>query len=577
MPGKLRRGKLIAFTFAASGAALTALWAASRAPEGERSAPPSRHPAAEAAPAPLAPEIAFLPQAGFRYTYSFRRSISFAGNLGGGTVPPVAFAGMLHLDVLRADARSFEALVSESIEGAPSPASPLARIETPARGDRLALLLASPLGDDGKQHLPVVKDLLSLWLFPLHSDTVGPFTARIEALAPEGGFPRARKAKLSYLAQSPNTPAIVRSGHYLLWDRSLGLPREVKGEESTRLGQGEAALLADSRYELRLLGRRPSPAFSQALLSSFRDAEALSLDTSRPPSMAEHPDYARLDWGDLLSKLRDVEGLSSPAQLALFGDILRFLRLHPERAADLAARLRDPSLLRAGADSALFRTLVGALATAGGPAALAALRDAYDDPHLADPGRSTLLAALTTTQAEMDAATRDFLARKMQSERDPRLSQAAAFALGSALQGGAQDAAATQAIEQLRSAWQAAKAAGSVGDQLAILDAMGNSGRAEFLSILLAASREATVVTVRARALYALRFVKDPAVPPTLIAGLAATEAPMREASAGAIELAAWTEGFRAPLERCASQEPLTRIQESCRKSLADHGGVAAW
>jgi hypothetical protein len=110
-----------------------------------------------------------------------------------------------------------------------------------------------------------------------------------------------------------------------------------------------------------------------------------------------------------------------------------------------------------------------------------------------------------------------------------------------------------------------------------MLDVMGNSGRPEFLPSLEGVIQNgADPVEVRARAVYALRFVNAAAASRDLLASLASPETALREAAAGAIAAGSWSESYRAPLEACAASEPVGRIQESCRKTLASNARVAS-
>jgi hypothetical protein len=401
---------------------------------------------------------------------------------------------------------------------------------------------------------------------------VGNFEARFEPLPAENGFPRERKTKLAYRAAAAAVPEVLASSHILRWSRSLHLPETIRGEESTRLGAAANSLVALSQYELLFRSQAHAPEISSAYLRGLDQNASLALDTATP-DFSSHPDYAKLDWNTILHQLRGLGDLPGGQQLAVFGDALRYLRLHPEKLSDLAEMLRDPGLLKLGSSSPLFKTIVGALATIASPEALLALREAYEDKNLAAPSKATILAALATTQAPIDAPTREFLAEKMRSEQDPHLSQGAAFALGFALQNAANDSQAANAIRQIESAWHALPP--TLGDQLALLDVMGNSGRAEFLPDLKSTIAGSPDPSLRARAVLALRFIKNGAATQELAARLADKETVVREAAAGAIALADWSETFRSPLERCSQLEAVGRIQESCRNTLGQNPLVA--
>jgi hypothetical protein len=228
-------------------------------------------------------ERLYLPEAGFRYTYGFERSIDFTGDLAGAKMPRMAFKGEFYVDVLRADSTKFEALLSEQIDGATAPQrGPLARIDSDAQGNQVSFFKTGDLTDIERQHVAVVKDLAALWLFPLRTDTVGAFEARFEPIPAEAGFTREKKVKLGYASKGPNTPEILSSEHFLLWDNSLHIPKEVNGTEVTKLGKGSSALTADSRYRLQFRDSKKSPIYSASMLAAIGDKDEIALDTKNP-------------------------------------------------------------------------------------------------------------------------------------------------------------------------------------------------------------------------------------------------------------------------------------------------------
>ena len=570
MPGKIGLlAKLLLASAALGGAALVAVHGS-----GPRTAPEADRALSSAGATSFAPEDEnrfYLPVAGRRYTYSFSRRVAFEGQLAGAALPDLAFTGELYVDVLRADARSFEALVFQRVKEAGGKLSPPVRVEAGARGDDLALFTAQGLSEDDEGHVAVLKDLVALWLFPLRADTVGPYEARFETLPSRDE----RKVKLSYRAGGANVPEVLSSMHLLRWNSAIHLPGEVGGQERTRLASRAGALTASSTYALKFLSYAPMPVPSRELLAGLRAESPLALQAKA--KMEKHPDYAKLDWNEILGRLRSLERLEGGQQLEAFGDAVKFLRMHPEKAGELAALLLDPALLKLGMQSPLFRTLVGALATVGSPEALAALREAYDDPALAAEGRATILAALTTTQAPLDSPTRDFLARKMLAETDGRLAQSAAFALGSALQQSPADASSARGIAQIEAAWAAQPVSENLGTRLALLDVMGNSGRPEFYEKVSRVIEGGEDVKLRARAVFALRFMTNGEATNTLLRRLQDPSKELREAAASAIAHAEWKEAFRAPLGVCAEADSETRVRGICAKTLADHPAVAGY
>lgn len=574
LPGKLKPITLASLTGAALGAAFIGVWAKNGA---QPILAPQRHPATlmeSHSQSSAETTTTFLPEAGKRYIYQFERRIAFEGQVAGASLPDLSYSGEFYVDVLRADSRSFEALIFQRVKEAGSRLSPPVRIEADARGENLALFTEPKLNEDQNGHVSVLKDLAALWIFPLRSDTVGPYDARFDPLPAEKGSLRAKKVKLAYLKRGANVPEVLESEHLLHWDTLLHLPKEVGGKERTRLGSaGAQALTAASRYHLKFKSWENAPSYEKALLARLSEESPLALQAKADPR--QHPDYAKLNWNEVMNRLRNLENLDGGQQLEAFGDLVKLLKMHPERIVDIAALLRDPNLLRIGAESPLFRTLVGALATQGSPEALALLREAYEDPALSREARTTILAALTTTQAPLDSPTRDFLANKMVSEKDGHLAQSAAFALGSSLQNSPNDAQSARGIAQIESAWKAQGAGDNLGAKLALLDVMGNSGREEFFPKVQEVIDGSAETRVKARAVFALRFMTSDLATQSLLQHLRDPVVELREAAARALSQAEWKEAFRSPLGHCVSNESESRVRDHCRKTLDNHPTVA--
>jgi hypothetical protein len=515
--------------------------------------------------------LLFQPRAGQRYIYAFERRISFNG-FGGLAIPPVAYHGEFFVDVLHASAQEFEAVLSERIAETNNQASPILRARIGTQGDKLALFTGELKGEEEQQHANIIRDLVSNWVFPLRSDTAGEFTARIESLPGGALGPLLKKVKLSYAgASGTNHPEVLSSLHFLQWNREISLPGELQGKETTRLGKSGSSLEADSRYHFRFRAIETIPIYSKATIKGLNSPSSLALNKK---SMSSHPDYAKLDWSTILSALRGLDKMAAARQLDVFGDLLKFLGMHPEKIAEVLEMLRSPDVLGKGPDSPLFKTLVGALASLGTPEAQAALREIYAEAACAISCKGTILASLTTTQAPLDGATRDFLTSSMQTEKNPDLAHGAAFALGSALQNApAGDPQITSAVNAILAAWSSQGQAGDMGEKLAWLDVMGNSGRSEFLPAIESVLAGTEDPTLRARAVFALRFIATESAALDLIRALADNAAQVRLAAANAIGFAAWNEAFRSPLTACGGSDASAQVRASCLAALAQNGG----
>ena len=209
---------------------------------------------------------------------------------------------------------------------------------------------------------------------------------------------------------------------------------------------------------------------------------------------------------------------------------------------------------------------VGTLATTGTPESQAALVQIYQDPNCPVAGKGTILAALTTTQAGLTSQTRDFLLNESQSSANADLSNGATWALGSALQNAPVDTSSLRAISSVQQAWTTAQSmTQGENEELVLLDAMGNSGRPEFMPILSQVIASDSDNVLRTKAVYALRFIPSPDAVTLLGQELGDSNASVRLAAANAMVSAPWNEAFQAPLQHCVSSESVGQFSPPAR------------
>jgi hypothetical protein len=274
------------------------------------------------------------------------------------------------------------------------------------------------------------------------------------------------------------------------------------------------------------------------------------------------------DWSTLRSELLALDSKDSDTQLKVFGNLARFLKLHSDAPSDLMDLLRAQGAIQLGMQSALFKAALGALITAGTPEAQAAALKIYSDPTCPVSGKGAILSALTTTQAPLTASTQDFLATTMKTEPNADLSQGASYALGSSIQKTSDESKKADAIEALRERYL--NSSGNLSDQLAALDAIGNSGQAAYLPDLRSIIQSADAASLlKAKAVFALRFIQSSEATELLSQSLTSVDTQVRQSAARAIAMARWSDSFRNPLQTCASKDPVSSIQAICRSTLA--------
>lgn len=500
-------------------------------------------------------DLRYSPRAKMRYTYGFTRKLSFRGL----NVPTLSFSGEFYVDVTASDKQGFTSVWSDKVKEFPnSPVRVRASLDPEAK--KLELSTSELKTDGERQHANVLKDLISLWAFPLEQDTVGGYRASFEEKDGEQ-----KKIKLTYL--EAGAPSIFASEHWLSWDAVLGVPKNLRGSERTHHESGSMPLTTESTYTIEFKGMAEIPEQLNSIQWQKTDSLALT-------PMKEKLDPAELGvtWEKTKGELAAIHSYSSSERLRIFGDLVKLLRAGKISAADLK-NLLSRDQLRLGSNSPIFQAIVGTLATVGGKESFAALRAIYTDPECPVSGKGSIQAGLTTTEAPIDSATRDFLAEQARETENRSLAEGAAYALGSSLQNSSNDSSTQNAIQDLHAAWRAA--AGNLTAQLSLLDAMGNSGRAEFLPEIRSSMDTRNDPYLQAKAIFSLRYINTGEANGLLGPQLQNPTPTLREAAIEALRQGTWREEFRATLETCAANDPVQKLRSSCQAAL-QRGSMAS-
>jgi hypothetical protein len=513
-----------------------------------------------------------------RYTYSFKRDIQMKGF--SHDIPEIAYDGYFYVDVvsISQDGKSFDAVVSQQINVHPEKTPLLLGLHASTDGKDVAISKArteKPFGETEQQYENILKDLIANWDFPLEEDTTGKYAASFESLASNSQMNPSllleRKIKKSYLSQGNLTPKILESSDITQWDVEQGVPRSVEGNELTRLGDGDLSFSSAASYKLSLQATSAVPTSSLSFFKSEHNAPqatTLVLTQTRSSNIGKAA-QAGITWAKLAKSLELINSgaiTSSAQQLQVFGDLLTYLRENGQNLQDLLSYL-NPGTIQAGPASELFKITIGTLATLGTPEAQDALMKIYQDPACDVPGKGTILAALTTTQAPLNSDVRTFLISQSQDTSNSDLANGALWALGSSLQNAPSDPTSQQAISSIQAAWSTADTA----QQLNLLDAMGNSGRPDFLPIL-----ENVIdndpTALQSKAVFALRYIQTPDAESLLSQELANQNPALRLSAAQAMNQSASqtpvAQVFVAPLQKCASSESVNEIQKVCQATL---------
>jgi hypothetical protein len=503
--------------------------------------------------------LKFAPEAGKKYAYRFERAIELQGLQKG--PQHLGYRGKFVIEVVSATEKGFEADLFNQLENSPKTEKPVFHFFAEANGEKLEIYgrNGATESEGDLERESIAKDLLSLWLFPLHEDTVGAYESEINALSEN----RVEKKKSKYLGEG--RPEIVESNHQLRWNLAENFPEEISGLESTRMAGGWQ-ISSVNRYRIALSEVQKSSSLTKGNSPELRFPASLTLTLTKAPTHARDANGEFLSVENTLSELAHASSLNDSRKLALFGELISLLRtgqLSPEDLAD-----------RAGASgSSSFKLALGALASFGSPKSQAAVVGLYNLPDAAVPSKGMVLTALTTTQASLSPETQDFLISTAETETNADLAHGAEFALGSSLKSApAHTEQEIAALSMIHDDWQTAHDQADRNEELAQLDVMGNSGRVEFLPSISDVISESQDPWVKAKAVFSLRFINDPSAIQMLSNALTDPAPQVRERAAQAIELAPWHEAFQQPLSNCKSSDPIPAIRNSCASTLSRNG-----
>lgn len=550
-------------------------------------------------PSAKADNFKFHPKANTTYTYAFDRSILIQTGQGDAkkAMPEITYDGEFDLGVTAVDKESgFEAYITQrfskktlqSLAGASIPQPSKLRFKVNTATETIEILAPLNPSENEKQQTAILKDLLACWLFPFRYDTTGAYSAKLTPLAPENNLPRIQKTKIAYLKSATPTPEILTSNHVLQWNTDLRIPNQVRGEETSQFNGDQFKLFTQSKYLVQLVKTKPG-------------VELLAAQDSHPESLSIAPEKAGQSenplgriykssktWTSLRDQLTRIQDLNSHDQLGLFGDLTALVKSNSKTPGELFNLLQSQDAIKLGSQSPLFKSVIGALLTAGTPEAQSTAIQIYQDPNCPTSGKGAILSALTTTQAPINPETRSFLNGIMLNDPNPDLAAGAGFALGSSLQVNGQESSQLsiqQAVQSIQNSWAAVSATKNVAQELALLDAMGNSGNSSFLStieeVINTANTANTANTsgartsdnpadlaLKAKAVFALRFMNDPNSPQILINSLGDNAPGVRLAAASAMGFAKWNSKFQTPLQNCARSDSSSQVRNACQKTL---------
>jgi HEAT repeat protein len=497
------------------------------------------------------------------YEYEFYRRVHILGL--SNSFPPIEIQGKLFLQVLKKQPTKIDLLVWNDLKDMPSE-QPKFRVSIDQNNGKIELFSNDKEKVISLDHKNILKDLLANFFYFSKEDTVGKYQAKFyfKNIDSKSNTLFIYKKNKQYLSRAENTPEIIDFLQKIEWNKDLHFPLKVSSKEKTKLGSGEYSIQTDSKAWLNFLKKTSINPLKESDLLSYAKNESFQISSSNIP-IEQHPEYQKIDWNALLRELRNIDALSESDKLKLFGDIVKALRLDKSRVAELLALIEDKGVLGLGADSPLYQAIIGALATNGSPESQLAIIRVYENPANILSGKGSILGALTTTQAEAIPETVDFLKEKAERENDIDLRQGALFALGAAIE---KKPKAETEIQFLIRKWNEAVSANDEDQKLAVLDAMGNSGKSEFFPIVSQQAKAASETKIRSRAIFSLRGMKIEEARSLLIRETLNENSVLRFSAVSAIQQAAWGMDFASPLKVCVDSEPVRSIRDACEEVL---------
>ncbi len=401
-----------------------------------------------------------------------------------------------------------------------------------------------------------LKDALSSWAFFGQEDTSGSYRAQITEQ--EGVWTKSKLAYTQFSAPAPaKAPQVKSSSHRMKWDPQISAPFWIEGSEKWELQPTTSGTIALS-YRLDLLS---SAYFKRPLTQGSLPQARLSNESA----LASH-DSRELKrtttgrtWSELRSALLRSDALSGTERLTLFNDLLTALKANPGLASELEAIAR-----KAGpAGSRAFSLAIGTLATAASPEAQASLRSLYRDAAIPTEAKGQILSAWTTTDGTLDPPTRALLRSESEGGENSSLSSGASYALGSAMRHGVDP----ESLDSIRKIHSSAMTA---ADRERALEAMGNSGRPEFVETM-KQELQSENEQLRSAAAFSLRMIPGEEARAALEVALNDSSSGVRMAAVEALAYRPHGENWEAALTRCAKQDPESNVRASCLRVKQAH------
>jgi hypothetical protein len=287
-----------------------------------------------------------------------------------------------------------------------------------------------------------------------------------------------------------------------LWPAAI----HVNERSVTDAGAGMNAIVSTRRDDLELTARGDDRAALGSALREGAGYETVSLESLELFVAQQHnADVNMLKGRSLATLLTGVEAPEDQAAVESMAALEAYLRLNPEAASGLTARMRKYDL---GA-----KRIFGALAAAGTPESQEALTEILRDRKASADARED--AAISLSMAEKPTRESLEALRATMGDKDPQVASVATLGAGN-LARKLSETDADVSDDVVATLLRRLDAASDTGEIVLVLRALGNAGDERVLpyATRFLASR---VEVVRAATCDALTFVKSPAADDLLV------------------------------------------------------------
>lgn len=485
----------------------------------------------------------------FRTTYEFKRKIE--ATLSGKTLTNVSYEGTLFVDWKATSDLGKSAVLSFQLKQVPDQKAKM-KIRLDRDHRLVSVKIPEGLSQADLDAISILKDLVSILAYRHGEDSTGKYRFTEKETQDVSSKETVwTKQKIAYESKALSMIRFLKSHHETRTSFGTQTPVYFRGREETQLGATKDSLFTVSEYTLRKKGHEET-ALDHAQDSTIWKESKLELDSSENI-------FARVDWKEIETALPLTGTLRGPERLQFFRKTVKALKTDPSKTK----ALRDwISRHRGNAKMASFG--IGALATHGTPEAQKELLDLFSEFGKTRQTKSlqhTILGSFTTTEAKLIPETRTFLSELAgQKETDLDLAMNATLAMGSAMKK-EPTAADEQRLGELAATAQDRE------EKLAYLDAIGNSGSANLISVVEDHLRSPDA-TIREKATFALRWMESEQATGLIVRSFEDPDVRVKSAAVKAVSYQKDFSAYQSMLATCVQKPASEKIGDLC-KSVA--------